>query len=58
MDRVLSRLADDDPARVAAALADEPGGVVAYRARIKEKLNLSSGTELIRLAVQWVLENS
>ena len=25
-----------------------------YRAHIKEKLNLSSGTELVRYAVQWV----
>ena len=32
--------------------------VETYRARIKEKLNLSSGPELIRRSVQWVAENS
>ena len=32
--------------------------VETYRARIKEKLNLSSGPELIRRSVQWVAENA
>jgi DNA-binding NarL/FixJ family response regulator len=31
--------------------------VETYRDRIRQKLNLSNGTELARCAVQWVLEN-
>ena len=34
-----------------------PKTVETYRARIKEKLNLSNATELIHRASQWVLEN-
>ena len=47
-----------DTQQVAQRMHVSPKTVETYRARIKEKLNLSSGTELIRLAVQWVLENS
>jgi DNA-binding NarL/FixJ family response regulator len=31
--------------------------VETYRDRIRQKLDLSSGTELARYATQWVLEN-
>ncbi len=34
-----------------------PKTVETYRARIKEKLNVSNATELIHRASQWVLEN-
>jgi DNA-binding NarL/FixJ family response regulator len=43
--------------QIAKNLHISPKTVETYRARIKEKLNLSSGTELMRLAVQWRLEN-
>jgi DNA-binding NarL/FixJ family response regulator len=42
---------------VAARMRVSPKTVGTYRARIKEKLNLVSGTELMRYAVQWVVEN-
>ena len=34
-----------------------PKTVETYRARIKEKLHVASAPELVRQAVQWVVEN-
>ena len=43
-------------AQIAARMRVSPKTVETYRARLKEKLELSSATELMRRAVQWVLE--
>ena len=40
--------------QIALKMLVSPKTVQTYRARIKEKLHLASGTELIRWAVQWV----
>jgi DNA-binding NarL/FixJ family response regulator len=42
---------------IAARMHVSPKTVETYRARIKEKLGLGNITELVRRAVQWVLEN-
>ena len=42
---------------VAARMRVSPKTVGTYRARIKEKLRLSSGTALMRCTVQWAVEN-
>jgi DNA-binding NarL/FixJ family response regulator len=41
-------------AQIAASLHLSVSTVETYRAHIKEKLNLESGTELVRRAVEWV----
>lgn len=43
--------------QIAAKLEVSPKTVETHREHIKEKLELSTGTELTRYAVQWVLEN-
>ena len=47
-----------DTHQVAEKMRVSPKTVETYRARIKEKLNLSSGPELIRRSAQWVVENA
>jgi DNA-binding NarL/FixJ family response regulator len=42
---------------IAAQLHLSPKTVETYRGRIREKLDLSDGTELARSAFQWVMEN-
>jgi DNA-binding NarL/FixJ family response regulator len=42
--------------QVAAHMHLSPKTVETYRSRIKEKLNLHSGTELMQHAMQWVME--
>ncbi len=42
---------------IATKMYVSPKTVETYRARIKEKLGLRNGTELIQRAAQWVLEN-
>jgi DNA-binding NarL/FixJ family response regulator len=44
--------------QIAAKMHVSPKTVDTYRARIREKLRISSGTELIRLAVQSAVENA
>lgn len=43
--------------QIAAKLEVSPKTVETHREHIKEKLELATGTELTRYAVQWVLEN-
>ncbi len=45
-----------DTAQIAEKMRVSPKTVETYRARIKEKLNLKSGADLLRHALQWVLE--
>src|SRR5262249_46561443 len=42
--------------QIAARLHLSPKTVETYRARIKDKLHLDSGTELMQHAMQWVME--
>jgi DNA-binding NarL/FixJ family response regulator len=52
---VFSRLGEGHPTRqIAADLNVSIKTIQAYSARIKEKLNLASGAELVREAVRWV----
>jgi DNA-binding NarL/FixJ family response regulator len=52
---VFRRLGEGHPTRhIAAELSVSIKTVQAYSARIKEKLNLASGAELVREAVRWV----
>ena len=44
--------------QIAAKMHVSPKTVDTYRARIREKLKISSGTELIRLAVHSAVENA
>jgi DNA-binding NarL/FixJ family response regulator len=65
---VMSRLSDRElevfthlgngktSSEIAAALIISPKTVETHRARIKEKLGIESGHELLRRAVQWVQE--
>src|SRR5262245_40953967 len=46
-----------DTQQVALKMRISPKTVETYRSRIKEKLNLSSGCELVRWAVQWAVQN-
>jgi len=46
-----------DTQDVANRMRVSPKTVGTYRARIKEKLGISSGTELMRCAVQWAVEH-
>lgn len=46
-----------DTERIADKMRVSPKTVETYRARIKEKLHLNSGPELIRRAVEWRLED-
>ena len=46
-----------DTERIAEKMRVSPKTVETYRARIKEKLHLSTGPELIRRAVEWRVEN-
>jgi DNA-binding NarL/FixJ family response regulator len=43
-----------DTTRIAAQMCLSPKTVETYRARIKEKLHLTSSRELLRQAVQWL----
>jgi DNA-binding NarL/FixJ family response regulator len=43
--------------KIAALMKISPKTVETYRARIKEKLDLSNVTELVQRAAQWVLES-
>jgi DNA-binding NarL/FixJ family response regulator len=43
--------------KIATLMNVSPKTVETYRARIKEKLGLSNGTELVQRAAQWVLES-
>lgn len=43
--------------QIAAKLEVSPKTVETYRGHMKEKLQLTTGTELTRYAVQWLLEN-
>jgi DNA-binding NarL/FixJ family response regulator len=45
-----------DTHEVAARMTLSPKTIETYRARIKEKLHLDSGIDLLRYAIQWVLE--
>jgi DNA-binding NarL/FixJ family response regulator len=47
-----------DAAQIAAKMFVSPKTVETYQARIKEKLNLSSGRELLQRAAQWVSAES
>ena len=46
-----------DTHQIAERMCVSPKTVETYRARIKEKLRLQSGPELMQRAVQWVMEN-
>jgi DNA-binding NarL/FixJ family response regulator len=46
-----------DTQKIAENMHVSPKTVETYRARIKEKLNLTKANELIQRAVQWVMEN-
>jgi DNA-binding NarL/FixJ family response regulator len=46
-----------DTAQIAVKMCLSPKTVETYRARIKEKLQLRKGSELMQRAVQWVMEN-
>jgi DNA-binding NarL/FixJ family response regulator len=46
-----------DTQQIAARMRLSPKTVETYRGRIKEKLHLTTGTELMQRAVQWALEN-
>ncbi len=43
--------------RIAAMMHVSPKTVDTYRARIKENLGISNGTELVQRAAQWALES-
>jgi DNA-binding NarL/FixJ family response regulator len=47
-----------DTQQIAERMHISPKTVETYRARLKEKLNLTSGSELLRKAMQWVLESA
>jgi DNA-binding NarL/FixJ family response regulator len=46
-----------DTAQIAQKMCLSPKTVETYRARIKEKLHVRKGSELMQRAVQWVMEN-
>jgi DNA-binding NarL/FixJ family response regulator len=46
-----------DTTQIAAKMCLSPKTVETYRARIKEKLHVRKGSELMQRAVQWVMEN-
>ncbi|HLY64213.1 MAG TPA: helix-turn-helix transcriptional regulator [Chloroflexota bacterium] len=45
-----------DTQAIAEKLCVSPKTVETYRARIKEKLNLTGSVDLLRCALQWVIE--
>jgi len=47
-----------DTRQIAAKMHVSHKTVETYRARIKEKLRIATGTDLIRQAVQWAMENA
>ena len=47
-----------DTQQIAARLHLSPKTVETYRARVRAKLGVESGSEVLRLAVRWVLENA
>ncbi len=46
-----------DTHQVAEKMSISTRTVESYRSRIKEKLNLEKGTDLVRQAVQWAVKN-
>ena len=47
-----------DTQQIAARLHLSPKTVETYRARVRTKLGVESGSDVFRLAVCWVLENA